>query len=69
MMSPIHIFIFLYFIKLTFKHHENQTNYTLLIPPNFLYLFRKYTFKGSFLVSSLQTNLTNLCLYSDISSL
>lgn len=31
MMSPIHIFIFLYFIKLTFKHHENQTNYTLLI--------------------------------------
>ena len=23
MMSPIHIFIFLYFIKLTFKHHEN----------------------------------------------
>lgn len=25
------IFIFLYFIKLTFKHHENQTNYTLLI--------------------------------------
>lgn len=26
-----YIFIFLYFIKLTFKHHENQTNYTLLI--------------------------------------
>ena len=24
MMSPIHIFIFLYFIKLTFKHHENH---------------------------------------------
>ena len=30
MMSPIHIFIFLYFIKLTFKHHENQTNYIFI---------------------------------------
>ena len=24
-------FYIFYFIKLTFKHHENQTNYTLLI--------------------------------------
>lgn len=29
MMSPIHIFIFLYFIKQTFKHNEDQTNYIL----------------------------------------
>lgn len=39
MMSPIHIFIFLYFIKLTFKHHENQTNYTFTI--NFHFLHRQ----------------------------